>query len=147
MSYTHLSRDERYQIQCLLGLGQSAIDIARQLQRHPSTIRRELARNATAAAYRADAAQTQASARQSGRNNAWCFAPEDWTLVMSYLKLDLSPQQAAARLLLERRLCISHSGIYRRLHLQAAASTGVASSAPALWPPQTQSARGRGPVA
>lgn len=116
MSYTHLSRDERYQIQCLRELGHCAVDIAGRLQRHPSTVRRELARNAQAGHYRADAAHTQASARQSGRSNAWRFAPQDWALVMTYLQLDLSPQQAAARLSLEQRLCISHSCIYTRLH-------------------------------
>ncbi|WP_243457636.1 IS30 family transposase [Ottowia testudinis] len=119
MSYTHLSRDERYQIQCLLELGQSAAAIARHLQRHPSTIRRELARNASAAAaYRADAAHSQAGARQSARTNAWRFTPDDWALVMAYLQLDLSPQQVAQRLLLEQRLCISHSCIYQRLQRQ-----------------------------
>ena len=116
MSYTHLSQDERYQIQCLLQLGCCASDIARQLARHPSTIRREIARNTNAqGSYRAQAAQSQAHARQSQRSNAWCFEHEDWRLVMAYLQLDLSPQQVSERLLLEQRLCISHTCIYQRL--------------------------------
>lgn len=122
MSYTHLSQDERYQIQSLLQLGQSIFDIARKLARHPSTIRREIARNAKAqSSYRAQAAHSQAGARQSQRRNAWRFAPEDWTLVMAYLQMDLSPQQVSERLLLERRLCISHGCIYKRLRQMGAA--------------------------
>ena len=122
MSYTHLSRDERYQIQCLHELGLSPTAIAAKLGRHRSSIARELQRNADAAGrYGAAAAHKQASARQSNRCNAWCFEPQDWALVMDYLQRDLSPQQVAQRLLLEERLCISHDCIYQRLRRLGAA--------------------------
>lgn len=44
MSYTHLSQDERYQIQWLLGQGHTCSAIARHVGRHASTIRREVQR-------------------------------------------------------------------------------------------------------
>lgn len=45
MNYTHLTRDERYQIAILLKAGHKQADIARHMNRHPYTISRELRRN------------------------------------------------------------------------------------------------------
>ena len=70
MSYTHLSQDERYQIQCLLQLGQRPSEIARKLHRHPSTISREIARHGGPDGYQAHASHLAARARQSQRRNA-----------------------------------------------------------------------------
>ncbi|MBB6187600.1 helix-turn-helix domain-containing protein [Rhodanobacter sp. MP7CTX1] len=47
MSYTHLSQDERYQIQHLHSGGFSAGEIGAQIQRARTTISRELRRNAS----------------------------------------------------------------------------------------------------
>ena len=68
MSYHHLSTVEQYQIAALQQAGQSNKAIALILQRHPSTIGRELARNATqqaAATYCADAAVLCTAARRA----------------------------------------------------------------------------------
>ena len=43
--HTHLSLEERRQIYFLLGRKMSAVEIARQLNRHHSTIYREIQRN------------------------------------------------------------------------------------------------------
>ena len=40
MTYTHLTQDERYQIAILLKAGHQQNDIARVMNRHPSTISR-----------------------------------------------------------------------------------------------------------
>lgn len=45
MKYAHLTRDERYPIAILLKAGHKQCDIARIMNRHPSTISRELRRN------------------------------------------------------------------------------------------------------
>lgn len=116
MNYTHLSQSERYQIQCLRDVGLSITQTALRLGRHRSTIAREIRRNSDAStAYQAHNAHQQALSRQSGQTNAQRFDGAQWELVLSYLQLDLSPQQAAARLGLERRLRISHTCIYNRL--------------------------------
>lgn len=116
MNYTHLSQSERYQIQCLRDVGLSITQTALRLGRHRSTIAREVRRNSDAStAYQAHNAHQQALSRQSGQTNAQRFDDAQWELVLSYLQLDLSPQQAAARLGLERRLRISHTCIYNRL--------------------------------
>ncbi|MEO5607415.1 MAG: helix-turn-helix domain-containing protein [Polaromonas sp.] len=48
MNYTHLSREERYQIHALRRRRVSIAAIAADLDRHRSTIARELDRNANA---------------------------------------------------------------------------------------------------
>jgi IS30 family transposase len=63
MSYQHLTQEERYQIAILFGAGFSRAHIARELQRHPSTILRELRRNRAATGYRAATAQGLAQCR------------------------------------------------------------------------------------
>ena len=116
MNYTHLSQSERYQIQSLCDMGRTITQIALYLGRHRSTIAREIRRNSDAsAAYQAQSAHEQACARQSAQTNAQRFDDAHWQLVLSYLQLDLSPQQAAARLGLEKRLRISHTCIYNWL--------------------------------
>lgn len=42
MNYTHTAEEERYQIQALLDVGMSVTAIAVQINRHKSTISREL---------------------------------------------------------------------------------------------------------
>lgn len=99
MSYTHLSPLERYQIQALLEAGRSIGQIAQHLGRHRSTITREMARNSDPqGVYQAYSAQQQARDRQSAQFNAQRLFEPEWALVLSYLQLDLSPQQVAARL-------------------------------------------------
>ena len=94
MSYTHLSQNERYQIQCLLELGRPIAEIAARLGRHRSTIDREIRRNGcTPKRYLAEVAQERVSARQSSQHNAQRLFEHHWALVLSYLALDLSPQQ------------------------------------------------------
>lgn len=52
MSYTHLTREERYQIYALKQAGHKQSEIAHVLERNASTISRELARNRGQRGYR-----------------------------------------------------------------------------------------------
>ena len=45
MTYRQLTLEERYQLEALLRLGLSNVDIAKFIGRHPSTISREVQRN------------------------------------------------------------------------------------------------------
>ena len=63
--YTHLTPDERCQIEVLLRRGDSNHEIGRLLGRPASTIRREIARNTGLRGYRKRQAQLAASARRS----------------------------------------------------------------------------------
>ena len=85
MNYTHLSREERYQIHALRRRKVCIAAIAADLDRHRSTIARELERNASAKGqgshYHPVQAHVQAKARLSGPSNVRTIASEDWALV------------------------------------------------------------------
>ncbi|RCS58612.1 helix-turn-helix domain-containing protein [Parvibium lacunae] len=57
MNYTHLTQEERYQIYALKKAGHNPTEIAHVLERHPSTICRELSRNQSRRGYRPKQAQ------------------------------------------------------------------------------------------
>lgn len=109
MSYTHLSQDERHQIQHLRF---SMSEIAEQLQRNPRTIRRELGRN-THGVERYDA--RQAHRRSARRWQAASVLPhiqsDVWPLVEARLAEGLSPEQIAG----EGQVAISHERIYQHI--------------------------------
>ncbi len=116
MTYTHLTREERYQIHALRRQDISAAVIAAQLRRSRSTITRELKRNAGAQGYKPAHAHDRARTRQSARRNARQFNAQQWSQVHNYLRLELSPEQVSGRLLLEGTLTISHECIYRHIY-------------------------------
>ena len=116
LNYTHLTQDERYQIQALHHAGHSSSDIAHQLNRSRSTICRELQRNGTNQTYEACAAQQLALKRQLLCRNALTIAPERWVTIAVYLRLGLSPQQVAGRLELEGATRISPETIYQYVY-------------------------------
>ena len=127
MNYTHLTQDERYQIHLLRRQGVSLGCIAAELARSPSTISRELKRNAGVGGYKPAAAHTRSRARQCARRNALCFSHEQWSHVHAYLRLYLSPQQISGRLKLEQAFCISAESIYRRAYQDKASGGDLAS--------------------
>ena len=116
MNYTHLTREERYQIHALRRRGLSCADIARDLQRHRSSISRELKRNAAPQGYKPAQAHDKARARQCQRRNAREFCEDQWKHVSDYLRRSLSPEQAAGRLRLEKALHISTESIYQYVY-------------------------------
>jgi len=52
MSYTQLTREQRYQIKALLDIGHSQTEVAQQLQVNKSTVSREVRRNRGQRGYR-----------------------------------------------------------------------------------------------
>ncbi len=118
-SYHQLSLEERCSIARLHEAGQSIRRIAAALDRQPSTIARELKRNAgSRVGYRPAYAQAQAGARRwSGsrleRDNGLREG------VLDRLAAGWSPEQVAGRLAREAgRRIISHETIYRFVHAQ-----------------------------
>ena len=116
MTYTHLTREERYQIHALRRQGIRPAVIAAELNRSRSTITRELKRNAGVQGYKPARAHEQARTRQSVRRNARQFTAQQWGQVHTYLCLQLSPEQVSGRLLLEGALTISHECIYQHIY-------------------------------
>lgn len=111
--YHHLSHAQRYQIEALHQCGCAPGVIARQLDRHIDTIKRELLRGCDGSlGYRADYAQHSSTVRKKGCRNARRITQARWSEVVDYLALDLSPEQTAKRLLAESGLGISPESIY-----------------------------------
>jgi transposase, IS30 family len=123
----HLTMDEREMMGQLLAQGESRAAIARRLGRHPSTIGRELRRNAEPSGdYRPSRAQAQADQRR--RDSKTPCKLEDTDLgayVQDHLRQYWSPEQIAGRLRLDRPDTpggwVSHQGIYDWIARQKAA--------------------------
>ena len=118
MSYTQLTQEERYQIYALRLEKKSVKEIAQAVGRHRTTIQREFDRNTGGNGWRAPQAHQLATKRQQHCRNARRVSQSDWDKVESYLRLDLSPQQAIARLNLEQgsALQISVETVYARIY-------------------------------
>jgi IS30 family transposase len=117
--YQQLSFEERCEISRLREDGKSIRQIAAALDREPSTIARELKRNASAQArYKPDYAQQQAKARHwSGRQLERDAALRD--AVLGRLAAGCSPEQVSARMAQEaHHHIISPESIYRFIHAQ-----------------------------
>jgi len=118
MTYTHLTKDERYQIEELKSEGFGVIQIAERLGRDKTTLYRELRRNKGERGWRAGHAHQTAKKRISKRNKAnsrkigdaaWGYAKEMLVL------FQCSPEQIAGRLKLEKKDGISRESIYQRI--------------------------------
>ena len=115
MNYTHLSREERYQICLMKRQGHTCTHIALELGRHRSSIAREIKRNASLRGYRANAADVMANARQSQRRNAKQFTEQHWAVIEALIRQEVSPEQITNRVLIEQGFGISHETIYQRI--------------------------------
>lgn len=109
MNGTNLTQGERHRIHALRRQGVRLARIAAELNRHRSTISRELLRNSGSAGYKPASAHTQARTR---RRNVKEFSAEQWSHVHAYLRLHLSPQQISGRLKREKAITSSHECIY-----------------------------------
>ena len=119
--YTHITLEDRCQMAHLHATGHSLRQIAAALDRAPSTVARELTRNAsTTQGYQPGYADQQARARRWQGSKL----DRDSTLratVLARLQHGWSPQQVAGRLAREHHQpVISHETIYRFIYAQIA---------------------------
>ncbi len=112
MSYTHLTREERYQIYALKQAGHKQNEIAHVLQRSTSTISRELARNRGQRGYRPKQAHGMAVERRAMNARtideaAWQFAQEkllqQWSPEQISAHADISPETVYQRVYSDKR--------------------------------------------
>lgn len=118
--YTHLTSEQREQIDVLRRQEYNITDIAVILKRHKSTISRELKRNSSQkyncylshrAHQRSESRKSQASAQPRLKSN------KIRAYVLKKLKLDWSPEQIAGRLKIDHpELSISHEAIYQYIY-------------------------------
>jgi IS30 family transposase len=124
-----LSFEERQEIAWMHDRGKGPCEIGRVINRSPSTILRELRRNAAGPAgrYRAFPAHIMARERsRRARPRKLAAGTPVQAKVAELLKLDYSPGQVAGRLKLEHpgdeAMQVSHETIYQALFLQGKGS-------------------------
>jgi transposase, IS30 family len=110
-----LTLEERYQIYALRKAGYNQSEIAAELGRHPSTISRELHRNAGRRGYRPRQAQATAQARRQRRVGRR-IKPVTWLLVEALLRQDWSPEQVSGWLKSAQRIHVSHEWVYQHIY-------------------------------
>lgn len=114
MNYKHLSQHERYQIYALLRAGHTQTKIASILDRHKSTISRELKLGTGAKNYRPKQACALAAKRAKNSRNASQIAPWVMSMATHMLQCQFSPEQIAGK------LPISHETLYLRIYADQA---------------------------
>lgn len=120
----HITSEERHTIDHLLGQNQSINSIAKQLGRAPSTISREVKRNADQRNdnYRYDLAHRKAQERQKSKPKRCDYTAEIRVYVAEQLSLQHSPEQISGYASENGIPCVSHETIY--LHLWAEKQAG-----------------------
>ena len=116
MNYTHLTQDERYQIAILAKAGHGRSDIAKLMNRHKSTIGRELKRNLGKRGYRPKQAHEFSQARLRACENGSRIADDTWAFVEAKLAETWSPEQIAGYLKANNKPTVSHESIYQRIY-------------------------------
>jgi transposase, IS30 family len=113
--YQQLSQEERYTITYLLKRKSSHAQIARELNRSPSTIARELGRNRNTHdnKYRAEVANGYAIARRRRERRGSHFSQLQWNIVVKLVKKDWSPEQIVDHLKNHQTFTMSHETIYQ----------------------------------
>src|SRR5829696_3005977 len=97
MSYTQLTREQRYQIYALKKADHSQTEMASIIGCHKSTIGRELSRNGGQRGYRPKQADELSLSRKLSAHRTR-IQPATWTLVESWLQQQWSPEQISGRL-------------------------------------------------
>jgi IS30 family transposase len=117
MAYHQLTQEERYRITAQLRCGDAPAAIARALDRHRSTITRELARNVTHhdGDYRAEKAHDYTVARRRRARRKPQFSPREMAMVTRLLRRRWSPEQISGVLAKRGTLRISPETIYRHI--------------------------------
>jgi len=112
MRYKQLTQEERYQIYVLLKAGHTQSEIALILDRHKSTVSREVRRNTGLRGYRPKQAQRLTEERRQAK-----ILPRichtTWDNVTKLLRQDWSPEQISLWLKAEIDVSISHEWIYQ----------------------------------
>ena len=114
MSYTQLTREQRYQIYALKKAGHSQTETAAVIGVHKSTVSRELRRNRGRRGYRPALAHESAETRRVAAHRPR-IAEATWAVVESLLRLEWSPEQIAGRLKLVGQPTVSHERIYQHV--------------------------------
>ena len=116
-NYNQLTLDQRYEIQAYLAAGFKKQTVAELLGVHPSTIYREINRNADrrGGGYRAELANRKAQQRHRSKEKRRKFDQEVQTNVEALLQEDYSPEQVAGTLKTQSQAWVSTERIYQHI--------------------------------
>ncbi|EOC51830.1 helix-turn-helix domain protein, partial [Neisseria meningitidis 2008223] len=115
MSYTQLTQGERYHIQ-YLPRHCTVTEIAKQLNRHKSTISREIRRHRTQGQqYSAEKAQRQSQTIKQRKRQPYKLDSQLIQHIDTLIRRKLSPEQVCAYLCKHHQFTLHHSTIYRYL--------------------------------
>jgi len=118
MTYSQLSQDERYFFSSCRAKGISIPNIAKEMERSPSTLYRELKRNLRPSGrYAAFVAQSYTTARRKRSRRGSQFPQECWDFILDYLDIEWSPEQISNHLKLLGLFSISFQSIYRHIRI------------------------------
>ena len=133
--YQQLSRPERYTISDAGERRKRSLRWPGRLSAPPVTVLRERRRNScnSDGHYRAEIADSYATARRKRERRGFRHTPEQWQQVRALLEEKWSPQQIAGRLRLEGQFTISHETIYQYIWADKKRG-GHAVQEPALQP-------------
>jgi IS30 family transposase len=117
MHYQHFTLEEREVIAIGLAKSESCSQIARELERHHSSVSAEIARNSFDGSYTPSKAQALADDRRRESKSPWKMEePKIAKYVKDHLKRQWSPEQIAGRMKAENpkdpQMRISHETIY-----------------------------------
>jgi len=112
--YHHLTNDQRCQIYALKKRKISLRSIAGDLSVHASTVSRELNRNTGRRGYRPIQAQLFTDIkRHLSTSHPYKMTPDVIAYIQEGLSMQWSPEQISGRILLEKRIHLSHERIYQ----------------------------------
>jgi len=110
--YTQLTQEERYQIYAYKKAGYSNVMVAQALDRHVSTIKRELSRNKGLRGYRPQQAHCLAQNRHQNKQKSIKMTGPMIVRIRKDLSQQWSPEQIQGRLLDDDLVAVSPSSIY-----------------------------------
>lgn len=120
MAYQHLSHEERRILIQQRCQGKSLAEIGRILERHPSTLSRELRRNlhdnGDHCYYTHSMADQKARARRHKSRRHSQYTTQEWQRIESLIILDWSPEQISNHLKGQKSIRISHESIYQYIY-------------------------------
>jgi IS30 family transposase len=117
MKFKQLTPDERYMISAYRKAGLSVSQMAVEMNRHRSTIHREIKRHSRQGGiYRPSYAVTRALTRRSTARRGFKIHPDDLFVIKQLLRHKWSPEQISGTLTANACLSISHQTIYNYIN-------------------------------
>lgn len=120
MNYNQLTENERYQIYALKKAGHNQQQIAEIIGRSPSTISRELRRNAGLRGYRPQQAQRLTQTRRKEAYKARKVTDNVKAMIDTLIRQELSPQQVVDYLAREKLVSLHHETVYQLIYADKA---------------------------